>query len=330
MLYSNFAEMDIVTRNTLDTSYSSLRFASHADYPSYVSHQKIKLKIIRTFNSSTVNPHNVCVVVILTLITKPTWNHIPCGEVIPANYFICELNVPNIKPTTYYRHTHQCHKLYTYHRGECWLIQYNIRPLVLNSSTIYSSFFITLSAWAHGHTVRNRIQININSATTPYCLSTNGLPNHFRKTWISAPCKQNDVLVEYYTLGQLHPTSYTYTCSGIVHFNCRDNTCILASYVCDGYYDCPDKSDEFNSICVKIDLQDDGCGDFYFQCMTGRCIHATLHCDNWQHCDDGSDEIYCSHSHNGWINSDLNTDTVDPYLIQVINVKRRGQVLLYY
>ena len=318
--------MDVIIKNILDTSTVSLRFASETAYPSYVSQLKNKLKILESFNSSTVNSHNVCIVVILTLITKPTWNHIHCNENIPFNHFICELKISNMDATTYHRHNHQCRNLQTYHGGECWLIQSNTRPLIVSSSTVYSSFFSTLSAWAYGHTIRNRIQININSAATPYCILTHGLPNHFRKTWINVPCKQND---EYYTLGQLHPTTYKYTCDGIMHFNCMDDTCILASYVCDGFYDCPDKSDEFNSSCAKLDIQDDGYADFYFFCRNGRCIHVTQLCDNWQHCYDGSDEIYCTYSHNGWINGDLNIDTVEPYLIQVIDVKKDRPVLLY-
>ena len=272
------------------------------------------------FNSSAVNPDNVCVVVILSLITKPKWSHIYCDKTLPDNYFLCESKVSESSRTTILRHEHQCNKLHTYHVGECWSIQYNIRPKVLSSLTIYSSYYITLSAWAYGHKIRNRILI-INSVTTSYCILTHGLPNHFRKTWISVPCKHNDILLDYYTLQQVHPATYTYTCSGIMHFNCMDDTCILASYVCDGFHDCPDKSDESNSICVNSDMQDDSCGDFHFLCRTGRCIHATQLCDNWQHCGAGSDEMYCTHSHNVWINGDFKTDTVEPYVIQVIRVK---------
>ena len=308
--------MDAVVRNTLETSNFTLKFASDAVYQSYVSHQKTKLKIIGMFNSSKVNPNNVCVVAILTLIAKPIWNNIQCDENLPDNYFLCESNVLNINPTIYYRDKHQCPKLHTYHGGECWLIQYNTRPLVLSSSTVDSSYFILLSAWAYGHTIRNRIQITISSAATSYCLLTHGLLNHFRKTWISVPCEQNDVLTEYYTLGQVHPTAYTYTCNEIMHFSCTDDTCVLSSYVCDGFYNCQDKSDELSGMCANLAIQDDDCGDFRFPCGAGRCIHATQHCDNWQDCDDGSDEIYCSHD--GRISGDLNVDTVEPHLIQVI------------
>ena len=278
------------------------------------------------FNSSTVNPDKVCVVVILTLITKPKWSHIHCDQTLPDNYFLCESKFSRSNATTYYRHEHQCHKLYTYHAGECWSIQYNNRTPVIGSSTLYSTYFITFSAWAYGQTIRNQIQIFMSSTTTPYCILTHGLPNHFRKTWISVPCNQNDVLIDYYTLGQVHPASYIYTCSGIMHFNCIDHTCILSSYVCDGFYDCPDESDEFNNMCVKLNMQDDGCGDFHFLCLTGRCIHATQLCDHWQHCDDGSDELYCTHNHDSWISSDSKTETVEPYVIQVKQITRARQL----
>ena len=302
----------------LETSYFSSRFASDAVDPSYVSLQKSKLKIVGIFNNSTVNPQNMCVVVILTLITKPKWDHIHCDVNLTDNYFLCESKVSRSNATSYNRNKHQCHKLHTYHAGKCWFIQYNrsTRPQVRNSSTIYTSFFIVLSAWAYGHPSRNHIQIYINSVI-PACISTNGLPNHYRKTWIGVQCNQNNVMVQSYALDHVHPATYTYKCIDIKHFSCMDDTCILSSYVCDGFYDCPDKSDEFSSICTESNLQDDGCGDFRFYCGTGRCIHATQLCDNWQDCDDGSDEVCCTHSDDGWIKDDLNTDAVKPYLIQV-------------
>ena len=273
------------------------------------------------FNSSTVNPQNVCIVVILTLITKPTWNHIQCDVNLPDNYFLCESKVSRSSATTYYRHKHCCHKLHTYHIGKCWFIQYNqlTTPQVRSSSTLYSSFFMILSAWAYGHTSRNHIQIYINSVI-PICLSTNGLPNHFRKTWIGVLCKQNNVRVQSYALDHVHPATYTYTCSGVKHFKCMDDACILSSYVCDGLYNCPDKSDESNGVCTESDFRDDRCGDFRFHCRSVGCIHANQLCDNWQDCDDGSDEVYCTHNNDGWINGDLNTETVEPYVIQVIRM----------
>ena len=269
------------------------------------------------FNITQVTSNNVCVVVMLTLITKPIWHHIGCNKPLPNNYFLCELKVSSISDTTYYRHKHQCHKLYSYYDEECWMIQYN-RTRTVSSSALYSTFYTMLSAWAYGNPTRNYIQIYFSFMEIPVCMFTNGLPNHFGKEWLTYQCKQQDLHVESHTLGHVHPRTYTHICSEIMHFRCKNTICILLSYVCDGFDDCSDKSDEHSSICSRSDIQGDVCEDFHFQCKSGRCIHATQQCDYQQQCDDGSDELFCLYNQPGEYNGDFNIDTIDPYLLTVI------------
>ena len=318
-LFNEFEDLDGVAKNTLESSYFSSRFTLDKSYKSYVLRMKRKLKLVDMFNSSNSNPNNVCVVVILTLITKPKWSHLHCDKKLSDNYFLCESRVSKNSPTTYYRHKHHCHKLHTYYLGRCWMIQYGSdRTLVIDMFTTFQSFFLILSPWAYGQTFRSHVRIYMGSIRHVICFSTNGLPSHFRKTWISSTCKQNDVLNESYKLGQVHPAIYKYTCNDQKHFNCLDNTCILLSYLCDNVYDCPDKSDESNEICTKSDIQEDSCGEFHFYCRSAGCIHATQQCDNWQHCDDGSDELLCADIQADVHNGDLKGDTVESYSIQVI------------
>ena len=269
------------------------------------------------FNNTHVTPNNVCVVVMLTLITKPIWHPISCNKTLPNNYFLCELKVSSIDATTYNRHKHQCHKLYTYYDEECWMIQYK-RTRTVSLLVLYSKFYTMLSAWAYGNPTRNYIQIYSNVLTIPICMSTNGLPNHFGKEWLTYQCNERDVRVESYTLGHVHPSTYTHVCNEITHFICRHNICILSSYVCDGFDDCPDKSDEYNSSCSSSDIQGDVCKDFHYHCKSGRCIHATQQCYYQQQCDDGSDELYCLYNQPGEYNGAFNVDTIDPYLLTVI------------
>ena len=313
----------------MNTSYRSTfpRTTSLAVYQSYVSQLKQKLKILELFNITQAISNNVCVVVVLTLITKPKWNHISCNKTLPNNYFLCESKVSSINDTTYYRHKHQCHKLYTYYDEECWMIQYN-RTTTVSFSILYSTFNTMLSAWAYGNPARNYIQIYFSFLRMPVCMSTNGLPNHFGKEWITYQCKELDVRVESNTLGHVHPRTYTHICNEITHFRCRNNICILLSYVCDGFDDCSDKSDEHNSTCSPSDIQVDACEDIHFQCKSGRCIHATQQCDYQQQCDDGSDELLCLYNQPGEYNGAFNIDTIEPYLLMVIRMLYRCTVLV--
>ena len=254
--------------------------------------------IVTMFNTSKVNQNNICVVVLLTLITKPAWQNIACDQKIPDNYFICETQNRDVNATTYKRHKHHCHKLYTYVFGKCYWLQHgNDTSIAIFSSTdIHNALLRMFSAWSYGHSTRNRISMYINKGAKRVRLMTHGLIQHFGKSWRIVPYIQTTINDTSHVLGQVKPVTYTYICNQNLHFRCKDSTCVILSYVCDGIFDCPDKSDEDINICTNSDTQEEDCGYFYLHCVSGGCIHATQQCDDWQHCADGSDELYCLHS----------------------------------
>ncbi|XP_065051806.1 prolow-density lipoprotein receptor-related protein 1-like isoform X1 [Rhopilema esculentum] len=74
-------------------------------------------------------------------------------------------------------------------------------------------------------------------------------------------------------------------------FTCMNGKCIRYSYICDGDYDCPDRSDEHETLCRVH-----SCSARHFGCKSsGNCIPKIWHCDHEADCEDGSDEAKCTY-----------------------------------
>ncbi|XP_068799071.1 atrial natriuretic peptide-converting enzyme isoform X4 [Struthio camelus] len=76
-------------------------------------------------------------------------------------------------------------------------------------------------------------------------------------------------------------------CNPVMHHQCGDGRCITADWVCDGDHDCIDKSDEINCSCHSQGL---------VECKNGQCIPSAFQCDGDNDCKDGSDEENCNES----------------------------------
>ncbi|XP_077998598.1 basement membrane-specific heparan sulfate proteoglycan core protein-like isoform X2 [Glandiceps talaboti] len=74
-------------------------------------------------------------------------------------------------------------------------------------------------------------------------------------------------------------------------FRCDNGVCIDSRGECDGYSDCPDRSDESNCPLPTPPIV--VCGNDEFKCESGQCIESYKRCDRSQDCDDGTDEDGC-------------------------------------
>ncbi len=62
--------------------------------------------------------------------------------------------------------------------------------------------------------------------------------------------------------------------------------CIDPDWLCDGYDDCGDNSDESHDLCTSINCD----SSTRFRCPNDRCIQRYQVCDGIDDCSDGADE----------------------------------------
>ena len=74
-------------------------------------------------------------------------------------------------------------------------------------------------------------------------------------------------------------------------FQCKDKSCILDQFLCDGHPDCGQSEDESDCSIVMLTTN---CSLPRVLCLSGECIHPGMYCDGKPDCSDGLDEFSCA------------------------------------
>ena len=196
------------------------------------------------------------------------WIPFDCDKVINDNHFLCENHFTIIdgeentsKEHLIIKYHSNCPIEYVYSNRSCWRIvgrKYNKKTLQIRKGDV-KDLGDYLSAWSYGY--ENRSGVAIGNADQ--CIMSTGLPLTYIKTWTAFDCPS-----DYIDYKLIHTTYVDYhkecTTEEAKYYKCKDKSCALSYYVCDGFSDCSDNSDE--SSCDK---SMNGCTDIQFQCISG-------------------------------------------------------------
>ena len=270
------------------------------------SSKRLYLQRLAKFQHSANQLNTSCVALFVTPVRDPVWLQIGCSHPFERNWFLCEHpGVPMNFNQTYLirRKDIFCQGNMVYVIRKCWRVSRNRYSKVIavhKDSTSLLSISSMLTFWSLANI--SRYTIRINTGHHHGCLTRNGFQYQRFVSWGHySNCRNINATVHYLLSSNVRQT--THTCQQSTHFKCNDNTCVISSYVCDGYSDCLDNSDEIN--CTAVCTQDNTtchhacvwprcvCGDMYHPCSSHQCIPLTFVCDNWQHCEDSSDETNC-------------------------------------
>ena len=284
------------------------------------------LKQLAGFDNTPEHFRNPCVAIFATAVTDPFWLKVECSHSFRQNTFFCEYPAISINLNQTYLYQRKdifCQVMMVYINKNCWHISHygNSTTLDVHTDSTLTSLSSMLTYWSLAN--MSRYSIRINNQLGHNCLHRIGFKYQRLVKWrYTDNCSGINSTLHY--LLSKYVSYYSHTCMSSSHFMCEDNTCILSAYVCDGYVDCSDKTDEIN--CTDVCTQGNDtchhacvstacvCSDMYYHCLSHECIPLTFLCDNKQDCEDSSDENNCPNRHT------IDMITMSDFTVKVINL----------
>ena len=252
-------------------------------------------------NSNTTNSTRKCTMLVKTPHINYKWYLIGCTTIFENMCVVCEKKMHtlehNYTKITLIRNITFCPKFYVYNTGSCFKISTKKSNILLKQNIFPNTLNCLLNKWSLGNDSRISMYMYTDYNTKHICLKTRDFDHQLLKNWRISNCTDSLFYLE-----EKKVKYFLHNCSPGKHFECSNGECILNSYICDGKFDCYDKSDE---LMCEFDLKSSStiCSAFFFRCSDNKCIPMSKLCDGISDCRTQNDEVGCSIEANSIDNS---------------------------
>ncbi len=309
------------------SAFASVTLIRHSERSNVAEYWPDSFREAFQIPQSSSAPENNCTVTFLLNQYTPIWIKIPCHEKIGHAKIICQYNISPKVPRVIInqRLSLECPTPWVYIKGRCYSIF-----TYLQRTTTYQNTGRALCEKS-GSNIADLKHLNYLMYNFPALIGKAVIYLLVKvSSTLSSPCvlvpsdieTRHDRALLHSDCTSLAKLSHGVICEtgadaiawgtcpkGL--YRCRDNSCILEKYVCDGRSQCPDNSDESN--CTEVCTFSNGtvstqvmfcfttcrqpfcdCSWNYYQCIEGGCVAWWAVCDCTNDCMDGSDEAQCA------------------------------------
>ncbi len=272
---------------------------------------------------SDITQHNCTAIFLLDKYT-PVWIKVPCHEKMGFSKILCQRKSDLLFPSGASRLSRECPDSWIYIQQQCFHIvrqsavlhtQQNVTNHTCQIASVLHIdklrlYFTSLLAWQPPLGILMKLSDNFTSGCTlvPSDIETRHDSETLAGGFIIRDCASLAQGAQAVVCEMESSIISLGTCLPSM-FQCKDGSCILNRYLCDGKPQCLDNSDEAN--CFDVCSSPNGkvasaqycftvckeplckCSWNYFQCQQRGCVPWWVVCDCVEDCSDGSDETQC-------------------------------------